>query len=156
MSPPPASDPLFLRHAAFGAALALGTLVSGCGREEPRQEAGQAAPASSTGDYATFAGIGRDRLCLSGPNADAAVLVFGEGDRNCLVRGRLEGGVLVPNGDTACRIPVTRQSDSQVVIGTPPPSCAYYCGPGASLAGKTFNRTAKPEPLSDIGGDALC
>lgn len=83
------------------------------------------------------------------------MISYGEGDSNCLMRGRIEGGALIPNGDQSCRIPLTLEG-GKITIGTPPASCAYYCGPGASLAGKTFTRMAKPEPLTDIAGDPLC
>lgn len=135
--------------------ISLTFLLSACGRDDPA--ASQTAEAVSEGSpetYASFAGSGRDRLCVGGPNAAAAVMSYGDGDNNCLVRGRIEGGALIPNGDESCRIPVKETGDS-IAIGTPA-SCAYYCGPGATLAGKTFSRMDKPEPVTDIAGDPLC
>lgn len=114
-----------------------------------------AGPEERPATYASFAGAGRDRLCIGGPDAAAAVVSYGEGDNNCLVRGRIEGGALIPNGDDSCRIPLAEEA-GKITLGTPAASCAFYCGPGASLAGKTFTRMAKPEAVNDNAGDPLC
>ena len=135
--------------------ITLTFLLSACGGGEGTTNESEASLPTASTAYASFAGVGRDRLCVGGPNAAAAVVSYGQGDNNCLVRGRIEGGALIPNGDESCRIPVTESGDT-MAIGTPPASCAYYCGRGANLAGKTFTRMAKPEPLSDIAGDPLC
>jgi hypothetical protein len=99
-------------------------LLTACKQAEaPLNESGSGSAAPPV-SQAAYAGGGRDRLCLGGPNADAAVVSYGEGDNNCLVRGRVEGGTLIPNGDQACRIPM-RQQDDRIIIGSLPPSCAY-------------------------------
>ena len=36
-----------------------------------------------------------------------------------------------------------------------PPACSYYCGPGASMAGKSFNRRHGRDAV-DLAGDPLC
>ena len=138
-------------------ALAVLLLVGGCQREEqPPANSSQAKSTASTGDYTSFAGPGRDRLCQFGPTAAAGVISYGGSDTSCLARGRLEADAFVPSGDEQCRMPVTRDGGDRVTFGALPPACAYYCGPGASLEGKTFVRMAKPEPVMDIAGDALC
>ena len=136
--------------------ISLTLLLAACGGSDQAANERAAAPLeTSAATTASYAGSGRDRLCLGGPNSAAAVISYGAGDNNCLVRGRIEGGALIPNGDDSCRIPVT-ESGGTITLGTPPPSCAYYCGPGASLAGKAFTRMAAPEPVTDIAGDPLC
>jgi hypothetical protein len=115
-------------------------------------------PSVATG---TFVGEGRDRLCIAGvPGAyRAGLIAYGQGDSNCSASGRLEPAgaswVLVPKGEGDCRIPVEMDGDS-VRIGQPPAACAYYCGPGALLAGKGFNRADMGAKAVDIAGDPLC
>ena len=109
----------------------------------------------------SFSGAGRDRLCIAGEGAArrAGVIVFGEGDVNCSAAGTLvaagTGYALVPLGEGACRIGLSVAGDA-VTVTTVPGACAYVCGPGASLAGKRFQRDAAARPVTDFGGDALC
>lgn len=126
-------------------------LLAGCG------EAGEVAPAQgASAQTLVFAGAGRDRLCLAPDGASGFVSFAASGDSNCAVRGRLaEGGPLRPNGDERCAIPLTRDGD-RVTLGGAGPECAYYCGPGASFAGKTFVRMDNPSPATDLAGDPLC
>ena len=121
----------------------------------PSENASSTEASATPAQYASYAGARRDRLCLGGPNADAAVVSHGAGDASCLARGRIENGALIPTGDESCRIPIDQQGD-RITIGTPPANCSYYCGPGASLAGKTFTRMEKAEQVNDIAGDPLC
>ena len=131
-------------------------LLAACRNAAPEGNQAEAEPAAPRPQaFVSYAGSGRDRLCIGGPNADAGVVAYGEGDSNCLVRGRIENGALIPNGDQGCRLPVSEDGD-RMTFGPLPESCAYYCGPGASLAGKTFTRMEKPEPASDLAGDPLC
>ena len=131
--------------------LVLLPLLAACSREA-------AQPSLATG---TFAGEGRDRLCIAGePGAyRAGLIAFGDGDANCSASGRLEasgaGWVLVPKGEGDCRIPVTIDGNS-VQIGQPPAACSYYCGPAASLTGKSFNRADMGAKAVDFAGDPLC
>jgi len=129
----------------------LAPLLAACS-----QEAAQ--PSLATG---TFAGEGRDRLCIAGePGAyRAGLIVYGQDDANCSAAGRLEqvGGrwVLVPRGEGDCRIPI--QIDGNTLrVGQAPAACSYYCGPGASLSGKTFNRGDMGAKAVDFAGDPLC
>lgn len=120
------------------------------------QEPGQSELAAGT-----FAGEGRDRLCIAGEAGAyrAGLIAYGEGDINCSASGRLEqagsGWALVPKGEGECQIPLDIQGNV-VRVGQPPASCDYYCGPGASLAGKSFNRSDMGASAVDLAGDPLC
>jgi hypothetical protein len=112
----------------------------------------------------SFAGGGsRDRLCFGGTAEarTAGLIVFGQGDNNCSLSGKLEKGetgwVLVPKGEDidGCRIPISFEGE-KATIGQPPPSCAYYCGPQSSMAGKSFGLAAQASPALDLAGDPLC
>lgn len=129
----------------------LAIFLAGCSQEAPQ-------PSLAAG---TFAGSGRDRLCIAGEAGSyrAGLIAYGEGDINCSAAGRLEpagaGWALVPRGEGECRIPL--KIDGNVVrVGKPPESCAYYCGPGASLEGKSYNRADMGAKAVDLAGDALC
>ena len=129
----------------------LAPLLAACS-----QEAAQ--PSLATG---TFAGEGRDRLCIAGePGAyRAGLIAYGAADANCSAAGRLEsagtGWVLVPRGEGDCRIPLEIDGNS-VRITEMPATCSYYCGPGASLAGKAYNRADMGAKATDFAGDPLC
>jgi len=117
-----------------------------------------AEPSLTTG---TFAGPGRDRLCIAGEpgNYRGGLIAYGPGDVNCSASGRVEAQdgqyALIPRGEGDCRIPLT--IDANVVrIGTVPGSCSYYCAPGATLAGKAYNRTDMGAKAVDLAGDPLC
>ena len=109
----------------------------------------------------TFAGEGRDRLCLAGEpgNYRGGLIAFGEGDVNCSASGKIEiqGDqlALVPSGEGECRIPLTVEGNL-VRVGEVPASCSYYCGPGATLSGKRYNRSDMGAAVTDLAGDALC
>jgi hypothetical protein len=110
----------------------------------------------------TFAGQGRDRLCIrGGPGPEqAALIVYAEGsDANCSVRGDYRAasgqGEIRTAGDT-CRVLVTGDPGSELRLNALDPSCSYYCGPKASFAGKAFRRTTEPVPVTDAAGDPLC
>ena len=115
-------------------------------------------PSIATG---TYAGQGRDRLCIAGEagNYRAGLIAFGQGGFNCSASGRLsiQDGqyVLVPRGEGECHIPVEIEG-SIVRIGQPPAACAYYCGPGADMAGRTYNRSDMGAQAVDLAGDPLC
>ncbi|HEU0310337.1 MAG TPA: hypothetical protein VFR36_03850 [Sphingomicrobium sp.] len=119
-------------------------------------------PASETSiATGTFAGQGRDRLCIVGePGAyRGGLIAFGQGDGNCSASGRIEAQgdqiVLVPRGEGACRIPMTLEGNV-IRIADVPAACAYYCGPGARLAGKAYNRADMGAQAVDLAGDPLC
>jgi hypothetical protein len=109
----------------------------------------------------TYSGKGRDRLCIAGEAGAyrAGLNAYGQGDVNCSATGSLEplgaGWVLVPKGEGPCRIPIEIQGNV-VRIGQPPQACAYYCGPGANMAGRTYNRSDMGAKAVDLAGDPLC
>ena len=127
-------------------------LLAACSQQQPAE------PSIAAG---TFAGEGRDRLCISGEGDSlrGGLIVFGQGDANCSVSGRIEGQgdqlALVPRGEGPCRIPLTIDGNT-ARLGEAPSSCSYYCGPGASMAGKSFNRSDMGAKVVDLAGDPLC
>jgi len=116
------------------------------------------APTITTGN---FAGEGRNRLCIAGEagNYRGGLIAFGEGDVNCSASGRINAQgsqvALIPRGEGDCRIPLSIEGD-RVRVGEVPATCSYYCGPGASMAGKSFNRAGAGESAADLAGDPLC
>lgn len=135
-------------------ALVLAAALAGCRASELPSENQVAVSAS---EILVFAGQGRDRLCLKQGEERAGFITYAAtGDANCSVRGTTgEAGSIRPDGDTACTIPFTRDGD-RITLRDGGPACAYYCGPGASLAGKTFARMDKMETVTDFVGDPLC
>jgi hypothetical protein len=117
-------------------------------------------PASSITTGA-FAGDGRDWLCIAGEpgNYRAGLIAFATGDVNCSANGRIEarnGQIsILPRGEGACRIPLSIEGNT-VRIGQVPAACSYYCGPGAVMAGKAFNRADTGATAVDLAGDPLC
>ena len=99
--------------------LLLALLLTACSEEA-------ATPGVAPG---TFAGEGRDRLCIAGEAGAlrAGLIAYGQGDVNCAAAGSLQpagqGWALVPRGERDCRIPL--QIDGNAVrIGQPPSACA--------------------------------
>ena len=132
--------------------IAASLLLAAC-REQPAE------PTLATG---SFAGNGRDRLCIVGdPGAYRAGMIAyaPAGNNNCSAAGRLvpagQGWELVPRGEGACRIPLSIEGNG-VRLGQVPAACGYYCGPGATLAGKRFNRADMGATAVDLAGDPLC
>ena len=125
--------------------------------------AGEAPQATATASIApgTHLGTGRDALCVAGDGGAmrGGFIAFGADDSNCSASGRIEatGGALalIPAGDTECRIPL-KVEGGRILLGPASASCAYYCGPGASFAGKTFEMVATPSAAVDLAGDPLC
>lgn len=118
-------------------------------------------PAAPSLPVGSFAGEGRDRLCIAGEpgNYRAGLISYGSADTNCSARGQIEVGsdgvALVPRGEGPCRIALVVEGD-RVSIGKLPAACSYYCGPGADMAGKSFRRTAGGGAAVDLVGDPLC
>jgi hypothetical protein len=131
--------------------LCLALLLAACSQQPPE-------PSLTIG---TFSGVGRDRLCIAGEpgNYRGGLIAFGSGDANCSASGRIERQdsqfALVPRGEGACRIPLTIEGNV-VRVGQVPEACSYYCGPGASLAGKSYNRSDMGSNATDLAGDPLC
>lgn len=115
----------------------------------------------ANGSYA--GGESRDRLCFGGTAEarTAGLIVYGKDNNNCSASGKLAkaetGWVLVPKGEPVdgCRIPISFEGE-KAIIGAPPPSCAYYCGPQSTMAGKNFGLAAQASPALDLAGDPLC
>jgi hypothetical protein len=109
----------------------------------------------------THLGTGRDALCVAGEGAAmrGGFIAFGEGDSNCSASGRIDAAngtlALIPAGDAECRIPL-KVEGGRIILGQASASCAYYCGPGASLDGKSFAAAVSNKPATDFGGSALC
>ena len=131
--------------------LPLALLLAACSQQSTE-------PSLATG---TFAGEGRDRLCLAGEpgNYRGGLIAFGQGEVNCSASGKIEvqGNqlALVPRGEGDCRIPLTLEGNN-IRIGEVPAACAYYCGPGATMAGKSYNRSDMGAAVTDLAGDPLC
>lgn len=130
-----------------------------------RQGGNSVQTADLTGLYEAGEGGQRGRMCMIRDAAGATTFgIATEGAGSC-------GGAGVANrtGDV---LRLTMAGDQQCVIqariaGTRVTfparvhdGCAYYCGPGASLAGQTFEKTGgtRQEAMSatDLAGDPLC
>ena len=128
-------------------------LLAGCGR-------GDDAPAEreSLVEPGMFAAAqGRGGVCVEPDNA--AFLLADEGPASCMAQGQIvtegEGLSFVPRGDAQCAIPLTLEGDT-LTFGDGGEACAFYCGGGLELAGRSARRTDSLEPLTDIAGEALC
>lgn len=132
--------------------LAFAFTATACAQEEP-PATGLAAGTFTSGD--------RDALCIAGAAGEqrAGFVAYGAGDANCSASGRIEsagaGWTLIPAGDSECRIPVTVAAGG-ITLGPGTAECNYYCGPGATFAGKSFQSTPDARPASDLAGDPLC
>lgn len=117
-----------------------------------------AEPSLTTG---TFAGNGRDRLCIAGDpgNYRGGLITYGEGDSNCSASGSIETEAgefaLIPRGEGPCRIGLVIEGDV-VRIAEIPAACSYYCGPGVRMDGKSFRRAESSGAAVDLAGTPLC
>jgi hypothetical protein len=133
--------------------ITLALLVSACSGKAPDK-----GPALAVG---TYAGEGRDRLCVVGEAGvqRAGFVSYGPGHANCTMSGRIEangaGFVLTPAGDSRCLVDVS-VNDGRISLAPGTPACHYYCGPSASFANKNFRRDDKATPAVDLAGDKLC
>jgi hypothetical protein len=127
--------------------------ITACAKEEEA-----VAPALATG---TYAGGGRDALCVAGQGGArrGGFVVYGADDANCSASGRIEqvGAAwnLIPAGDLDCKIALSVNA-GRVSLGPRAPACAYYCGPDASWDGKSFGPVAQGKPVTDLAGEPLC
>jgi hypothetical protein len=129
-------------------------VLSSCNRQESEPVAANAsARAAAT---ATYAGTDKDRLCYNAESKRMAMITYGSAANNCTMRGSFDGSSLRPEGDDKCQVPVAIEGNRITLINEGGPACTYYCGSGASYAGKTFARMDRPEPVTDIAGDPLC
>jgi hypothetical protein len=136
-------------------ALLAALLLTACTKEEvpPKSEL---APGIFTANQ-------RDALCIFGGNGvqRAGFITYGANDANCSARGKIVAAgngrwQLHPDGDAECGIQLVVTKDG-IALGPASRSCAYYCPPGLSFAGKTFARIGTgAKPATDLAGDALC
>ena len=128
--------------------IALVLLLAACSPQAPDKPAAQV----------TYAGAGRDRLCLKGDRV--GFITYGQGGMNCSAQGRIgrtgeHSLAIVPIGDGDCRIPAEEKGDT-ITLGKTTAACAYYCGPDATFVGRTFTKAASTSPAVDFAGDPLC
>ena len=133
--------------------ITLALLVSACSGKAPDK-----GPALAVGSYA---GGGRDRLCVVGEAGvqRGGFISYGSGETNCTMSGTIEAKgavfVLKPRGDSRCAVELS-VNDRRVSLAPGTPACSYYCGPGATFANKNFRRDDKATPAVDLAGDKLC
>lgn len=110
-----------------------------------------------------YRGEGRDRLCLvpDGEGYRAGLIAYGAGDSNCSLSGRadFDGRKLTmsPRGDPACIVTAT-VVEGVARVAPLPPSCAYYCAPGADMSDRSFRKIVRSDAAEakDFAGDPLC
>lgn len=129
-------------------------LLTACKQQE-QQPAAVDAPIAAT-LTGVYGGSGRDRLCYNADSKRMGMITYGPKETNCAIRGSFDGSSLRPDGDTKCQVPVAIEGNRITLINEGGSECAYYCGPDASFAGKTFDRMDNQPPVTDIAGDPLC
>lgn len=157
---------ILLPALAFAAACGTGGDGNETGAPGAREAAVQTA--ELTGLY-EGAGEGdrRDRICMvarGSGNTRFGIVTWGPEDRNCSGAGEAvrDGNVLRLSmaGDEECVIDAAIDGTTVTLPATPPQGCAYYCGPGESLAGKAFEKTGGTAEdalrATDLVGDPLC
>ena len=136
----------------------LPLLLAGC-QQEPQQGPDEQQASVSAPAVRTYVGEGRDRLCLDERAGRVGLITYEKSDANCSLRGAVtragDSMTIVPDGDESCRVSASIAGDS-LKVSEATPGCAYYCGPGASLPGKTFRRSGQAVPVNDLAGNPLC
>nr|WP_294169010.1 hypothetical protein [uncultured Sphingomonas sp.] len=134
-------------------------LLTACREQEAPAANQSSVPAAAASGLRTYAGQGRDRLCLDERANRAGLITYGQGDANCSLTGTLqlagERLTIAPDGDESCRVAATL-AGGQVTLGPRMPECAYYCGPTADYSGRSFQMGGGGGPITDLGGDPLC
>ncbi|MFN3944834.1 MAG: hypothetical protein ACK4K7_07885 [Allosphingosinicella sp.] len=157
--------------------LILPLFLAGCGTGDPQDGNATGAEAAQrqavrtaelTGLYEGAArGARRDQLCIidrATGNSRFGLVTWSEGDRNCSGIGQAvrDGGTLrlTMAGDEQCVIEATIANGTVTMPGEFPQGCAYYCGPGASMAEARFEKTGDTAEdamrATDLVGDPLC
>jgi hypothetical protein len=111
-----------------------------------------------------YVGAGRDGLCIDAAlgreDLHMGVVTYGREDANCTLMGdaRTEpGGIMFyVDHDEACHFELQLGSEAINFPQRLPAACSYYCGPGASLSGKRFEKRPGAAVPTDFGGDPLC
>ena len=158
--------------------LGLVFLVAACGGAgdrsageavEPAQQVeAPAAPiqtATLTGLYEGGSAARRSQICIveSGGAARFGLVVRTAGG-SCSGAGRAAAGpgrlILTMAGDSACRIEAGVDVRRIVFPPTVEGGCAYYCAPGATMAGARLDKTGGTRDdamrARDLVGDPLC
>lgn len=157
--------------AAFSLSLiaaACGTGGAGNETEAPDARKAGVQTAELTGLY-EGAGEGerRDRICVIDRGTGIArfgIVTWAEAGVNCSGEGEAvrEGEALrlTMAGDEECTIEARIENGTVTLPPAIPEGCAYYCGPGATLAGKAFEKTGGTAEdamrATDLVGDPLC
>ncbi|MDP4538491.1 hypothetical protein Q9K01_02495 [Qipengyuania sp. DY56-A-20] len=145
-------------------------LLAACGGKEAVDPVGTA---ELTGLYlGDGEGKQQDRICMV--KAPSGAVRFGivtlELDRAaCSGIGRIEQGRveqsgaelrLVMAGEEDCVVPASVSGTRVTLAASVPEGCSYYCGPGAMLAGKSFEKTQDSlegaMSADDLVGNPLC
>ena len=155
------------------AILILIPLLAGCGRGDggetaARQPVERVQMTDLTGLYeAGGEGAQRGRMCMSSSSSGGTafgIVTETPGGGSCGGAGAAvrEGDVLrlTMAGDEACEIEARIEGMKVIFPAALGPGCAYYCGPGATLAGAIFNKTGGTAEdamrATDLAGDPLC
>jgi hypothetical protein len=122
--------------------------------------------ADLTGLYEARGEEQRSRICMiSKPSGVAAfALVIERPNGSCSGAGDAvrtnELLRLTMTGDEECVIQAQIEETRVTFPSTVPESCAYYCAPGATLAGERFEKTGGTAEdamrATDLAGDPLC
>lgn len=111
--------------------------------------------------------VERDRLCMrTEPSGEVrfGIVTMGAGRAACSGLGqvvRSENALrLTMVGDEECEL-AAQMDGTQLSFASPvPESCAYYCGEGATFAGRRFEKTGDTGEAAlqaaDLVGDPLC
>ena len=145
-------------------------LLAGCGTAENRADVVPAKEAVQTANLTgLYEGTGAPpgELCILDRgmgNAHFGLVARDARGRSCSGAGAAvrEGGLLrlTMTGDEPCEIEAAIADGRVAFPAATPPGCAYYCGPGAVLAGARFDKvggTAQDAMRArDLVGDPLC
>ena len=151
-----------MRHQAT--ALALLIALPGCGGDADNARGDMS---TLSGLYEGGAGPRRNQLCLAerdGATRFGLVAWAGHVDTNCTGKGRAvrEGArlSLAMQGDESCIVEARIEGGSVTLPATLPQGCAYYCAPGAEMAGVRLDRSGEGDEAArraaDLVGDPLC
>ena len=153
--------------------LLLIPLLAGCGRGEGDESAERTSgepvqTADLTGLYeARGEGEQRDRMCMvsePGGPVSFGIVTDRPGAGSCGGAGEAvrESDLLrlTMGGDEECVIEAQISGTRVTFAENLPDGCAYYCAPGATLAGATFEKTGGTSQDAmralDLAGDPLC
>ncbi len=150
----------------------LAPLLAACGGDGGNEASGPAPravvqTAQLTGLYeAPGEGAQSSRLCMvSKPNGAASFgLVSETPGGSCSGTGEAvrTGNALrlIMAGDEQCVIEAQIGGTQVTFPSAVPVSCAYYCGPGATISGESFEKTGgtldDAMSAADLAGDPLC